>query len=75
MKSELDPARVAARLAALAALYVPESVEEGRARIRRDAMSPDVFAASVARRLDELRALDELTHYLHAPRVRSSPSK
>jgi hypothetical protein len=65
MRPELDPARVGERLAALAALYVPESVEEGRARLRRDAMSPDVFAASVARRLDELRALDDLTHYLH----------
>ena len=65
MRPELDPARVGRRLAALAALYVPETVEEGHARLRRDAMSPDVFAANVARRLGELRALDELTRYLH----------
>lgn len=68
MTSELDPCAVARRLAALAAAYVPETVDEGRARLRRDAMAPDAFAAQVARRLDELRALDELTRYLHAAR-------
>lgn len=66
MKRELDPALVAERLAALAALYVPETVVEGRARLRAEAMAPDAFASAVARRLDELRALDELTRYLHA---------
>ena len=65
MRRELDPAEVAERLAALAALYVAESVEDGRARLRRDSMEPSVFAAGVARRLEELRALDELTRYLH----------
>jgi hypothetical protein len=29
-------------------------------------MAPDVFASCVAQRLEELRALDELTRYLHA---------
>lgn len=65
MVNNLDPARVAARLAILAGAYVPESVEEGRARLRADATSPDVLATTVARRLEELRALDELSRYLH----------
>jgi hypothetical protein len=64
MTRDLDPAEVARRLAALAAIYVPETVEEGRARLRDDAAQPEVFATAVARRLDELRALDELTRYL-----------
>lgn len=66
MVRDLDPNDVAARLAELAASYVPESVEEGRARLRREAEAPDAFAAAVAQRLEELRALDELTRYLHA---------
>ncbi|MBA3393912.1 MAG: hypothetical protein H0T89_14795 [Deltaproteobacteria bacterium] len=65
MSGDLDPADVERRLAALAASYVPESVEEGHARLRRDAMAPDAFATSVARNLEELRALDDLTRYLH----------
>ena len=65
MSRDLDPAAVAERLAALARLYVPETVEEGRARLRAEAMAPDAFASAVARRLDELRALDDLTRYLH----------
>jgi hypothetical protein len=69
MKSELEPDVVARRLAALATLYVPETVAEGRERLRRDASSSDVLAVLVARRLDELRALDDLTRHLHAPRV------
>lgn len=57
----MEPERVASRLRALAALYIPETVAEGRARLRADA----TFAALVARRLDELRALDDLARYLH----------
>lgn len=68
MRRDLDPEVVARRLAALAALYVPETVEAGRARLRADALSPDALATSVARRLEELRALDELSRYLHSPR-------
>ena len=64
MTRELDPAEVARRLAALAAVYVPETVAEGQARLRADATGPEAFATAVARRLDELRALDELTRYL-----------
>jgi hypothetical protein len=47
-------------------MFVPETVEQGRARLRADAMAPDAFPAAVVRRLEELRALDELTRYLHA---------
>ncbi len=81
MTRELEPADVARRLAALAASYVPETVEEGRARLRAEATCPEAFATAVARRLDELRALDELTRYLRgcasvtapvAARVRTS---
>jgi hypothetical protein len=64
---DLRPAEVAARLAKLAALYVPDTIDEGRARLRADRMAPAAFAADVANRLEELRALDELTQYLHAP--------
>jgi hypothetical protein len=65
MRPRLDPDAVARRLAWLAACYVPETIEEGRNRLRREAMSPDAFASNVARRLDELRALDDMTRYLH----------
>lgn len=65
MARELDPALVARRLAILAASYIPETVEEGRARLRAEELAPDALAAGIARRLDELRALDELTRYLH----------
>jgi hypothetical protein len=65
MKRELDPETVASRLRALAETYVAETVGEARARLRADAMRPDVFATQVARHLEELRALDELARYLH----------
>ena len=65
MPSELEPEVVARRLAELSARYVPETVTEGRARLRREAASVDAFAAGVGRRLDELRALDDLARYLH----------
>lgn len=68
MRRDLDPAAVAERLAELARIYVAETVEEGRARLRAEAMAPDALASTVARRLDELRALDELTRYLHRKR-------
>ena len=68
MVRDLDARAVAQRLAVLASLYVPETVEEGRARLRAADTAPDAFATAVARRLDELRALDDLTRYLHAAR-------
>jgi hypothetical protein len=64
----MRPDRVAARLAELAALYVPETVDEGRRRLRADALAPDALASTVAARLEELRALDDLTRYLHRRR-------
>lgn len=68
MHRDLDPDVVSERLAELARLYIPETVEEGRARLRAEEMAPDAFASKVAQRLDELRALDDLTHYLHRKR-------
>jgi hypothetical protein len=60
----MQPDLVARRLSQLRRLYVAETVEEGRARLRADAMAPDAFVTTVERRLAELRALDELTRYL-----------
>lgn len=68
MRGELDPAAVARRLEALRAIYVAESVDEGRRRLREEARSSAAFTSAVARRLGELRTLDELTRYLHAAR-------
>jgi hypothetical protein len=70
MKRDLTPHDVERRLERLAKLYVPETLEESRARVRADGAAPDAFASAVARRLDELRALDELARYLHQPRKR-----
>lgn len=61
----LDPAAVVQRLTELAALYVPETVAEGRTRLRAEEMAPDTIATTVARRLEELRALDDLSRHLH----------
>ncbi len=63
MKSDLSPEVVAARLAALRGLYVPETLEEGRARVAHQPVE-EPFERSVARRLAELRALCELTSHL-----------
>ena len=73
----LDPETVALRLEALRRLVVTVTGEEARAwmeggcisEARGTSADPD-FAAKVQHRLDELRALCELTNYLHASRVR-----
>lgn len=70
MRSELDPEVVQRQLAALSVSFRAETLEEGTARLRREAMTSDAFATGVAQRLDELRALDDLTRYLHARRPR-----
>ena len=60
----MRPDAVARRLQRLRELYVPESAAEATARLREEAQSPEAFAGAVARRLEELRALDELQRYL-----------
>jgi hypothetical protein len=73
MSVPLDPEQVAERLEALRQLYVPVSIEEARAWLESERRPPargtsadPAFAETVQRRLDELRALCELTQYLHA---------
>jgi len=66
MKLELDPRLVAERLSRLRALYVPERIEDARRRLERERPRIDEpFETAVARRLAELRALDELARHLH----------
>lgn len=63
------PAGVAERLAKLRVLYVPEGAAQARRRLADPGPAqPDLSAASVSRRLAELRALCELAGYLHRPR-------
>jgi hypothetical protein len=67
MRADLSPEAVAPRLAELGRLYVPETLEQARERaIPRHVSEP--FEAAVARRLTELRALDELTRHLRRKR-------
>ncbi len=70
MKGDLDPARVAARLARLRDLYVPETLAQVRRRLagERPVEAPEPFARAVERRLAELRALDELARHRHRRR-------
>ena len=69
MAGELSAADVAARLDELRRIYVAETVEEGCAGLERERPLPtEPFASAVARRLEELRALSELTTYLHRRR-------
>jgi hypothetical protein len=75
MARDLEPDAVARRLAILSALYVAETVAEGRARLSALALAPGAFATNVARRLEELRALDALTRYLHQARPLRPSSK
>ena len=71
MTAKLESAEVARRLAELAASYVAETPEQGRTRLRAEALGPDALVTTVAQRLEELRALDELSRYLHRRRVQS----
>lgn len=75
MATEIDPSAANRRLARLAELYVPETIEEGRLRLDADqrlaaaqAAEREGFDAAASRRLEELRALCELTKVLHAAR-------
>ena len=69
MKVDLAPEAVSARLALLRASYVPETLEQGRARMAHRP-EPEPFERGVARRLAELRALCELTKHLRSARPR-----
>jgi hypothetical protein len=74
MNRDLSPAVVSKRLGRLRDLYVPETPEQARARLLPEARRETPFAEGVARRLAELRALCELTAYLHRGSVpRSRP--
>lgn len=65
MASDMDPRTVGARLSELRALYVPETVDEAAARLRRERpCSTESFESRVARHLGELRALCELAQHL-----------
>jgi hypothetical protein len=63
--SGYPPAGVAERLEQLRALCVPEHVSEARRRLAaRPRVANAPFAAAVARRLAELRALSDLASHL-----------
>ncbi len=65
----MPPAGVAERLERLRAICVPESDSEARLRLDKETRtSTGSFAVGVARRLEELRALSELSSYLHRGR-------
>lgn len=66
MSRDPSPAAVARRLAELARIATLETIPEARARLLGESMASDAFATAVAHRLEELRALDELTRYLHS---------
>ena len=61
--ADMSPKAIARRLQQLSELYVPETVEQARARFEAERPRAKVedFNRAVARRLDELRALLELT--------------
>jgi len=64
MSRELDPVAVSARLRWLAARWEPEDAEAVRRRVAPPA-DERPFEERVAGRLEELRALLELTRHLH----------
>jgi hypothetical protein len=69
MTAELSPRAVAARLGRLRAICRPMTEAEARALL--EPTRPTALAApQVASRLAELRALLELTRYLHRGRLR-----
>jgi hypothetical protein len=69
MPDDLDPIAVARRLAWLREHFVAETVEEARERFERERPArAETFEEGVARRLAELRELDELTQALHSAR-------
>jgi predicted component of type VI protein secretion system len=77
MATDMSPEAVARRLQRVAELYVPESPEEARRRFAERTPRAETFDQAVARRLDELRALLELTEVLQrAPQTpKQSPKQ
>lgn len=70
MSVDMSPEAVLARLNELAALYIPETLDEARARLEAERPpARESLAEGARRRLEELRALDELTRVLHRGRV------
>lgn len=72
MPSDLAPDKVAARLARLRACSALLNEAEARALLEAPAAlpaSPKSFAQAVSLRLAELRALLQLTKYLHSGRL------
>jgi len=66
----LEPRAVAARLEALGRTWVPLPAAEAR-HLMTPPPSVEPFAAAVARRLEELRALDALTRHLRSARIKA----
>jgi hypothetical protein len=63
------PAGVVERLERLRAIYVPEGDAEARQRLDQGSRaSTEPFEVGVARRLEELRALSDLSSHLHRGR-------
>lgn len=70
--TDLSPAAVQRRLEQLGELHVPETVEEARARLESERpRRQESFDEAVRRRLDEFRALWELTRALQHGRRRT----
>jgi hypothetical protein len=65
MKADLSPAAVRARLDRLRAICVPEGLDDGRRRLAAEARRDVPLERAAAARLADLRALCELTAYLH----------
>lgn len=70
MTTDMSPAAVGRRLERLRAMWTPEDRATARARLddQPGSSPPRTFAEAVALRLEELRALCELTAYLHGGR-------
>jgi hypothetical protein len=73
--TEIDPSDADRRLERLAELYVPETLDEGRLRLDADqrlaaaqAAQREGFDAGASRRLEQLRALCELSKALQTAR-------
>lgn len=64
MKGDLDPHAVAARLERLRSAFTPELAEAVARRLAAERPLEPSFAEAARRRLDELRALCELSDYL-----------